>query len=234
MEQELNLVSLQEEIHYEFKNINLLIQALTHRSYANEHNLHNFKDNERLEFLGDSVLDLISTEYIVGKYKNLKEGDMSKIKSKLISENSFSTIATSLNLGAYLYLSNGENSSGGRTRKSILGDAFEALVGAIFLDSDYYTTKKIILRYLKRNVEHLSSIKGILDYKTKFQEYIQALYKHTPEYEIIDTKGPDHDKIFTVVVKVNGKIMGEGVAKNKKEAEKMAAKNALDNMGTIK
>lgn len=232
MEQDIQ--KLMKTINYKFKNEKLLINALTHRSYANEHLHLNLKDNERLEFLGDSVLDLMSTDYIVNKFKNLQEGEMSKIKSRLISENAFSTIATEINLGEYLYLSNGENSSGGRKRKSILGDAFEALVGAIYLDSDYYTTKNVILSYLKKTMEHLNSIEGILDYKTELQEYIQGLYKVTPEYKIIDATGPDHDKVFTVEVLINNKVIGKGVAKNKKEAEKHAAREALINMGIEK
>lgn len=232
MEQDIQ--KLMKTINYKFKNEKLLINALTHRSYANEHLHLNLKDNERLEFLGDSVLDLMSTDYIVNKFKNLQEGEMSKIKSRLISENAFSTIATEINLGEYLYLSNGENSSGGRKRKSILGDAFEALVGAIYLDSDYYTTKNVILSYLKKTMEHLNSIEGILDYKTELQEYIQGIYKVTPEYRIIDATGPDHDKLFTVEVLINNKVIGKGVAKNKKEAEKHAAREALINMGIEK
>ena len=226
-----DIVKLMNTIKYHLKDERLLIQALTHRSYANEHDMYGMHDNERLEFLGDSVLDLISTEYIVAKYPQLKEGDMSKIKSQLISENAFSTIANEIQLGEYLFLSNGENATGGRKRKSILGDAFEALIGAIFLDSgDYYITKKVALEYLVKTLKHLDSIEGILDYKTELQEYIQSIYKVTPEYEIISATGPDHDKVFTVIVTVNGKTVGEGVAKNRKSAEKAAAKQALSSM----
>lgn len=227
---ELVIQKLMHTIKYNFKNEKLLSQALTHRSYANEHLHLNLKDNERLEFLGDSVLDLMATEYIVNKFPNLQEGEMSKIKSRLISENAFSTIAQEINLGDYLYLSNGENMSGGRKRKSILGDAFEALVGAIYLDSDYYTTKKVILSYLEKTMQHLNSIEGILDYKTELQEYIQGIYKVTPEYRIVSATGPDHDKVFTVEVYINDKVIGRGVAKNKKEAEKHAAQKALIDM----
>lgn len=227
---ETNKYKLMQKINYKFKNEKLLTQALTHRSYANEHLQLNLIDNERLEFLGDSVLDLMATEYIVFKFPELQEGEMSKIKSRLISENAFSTIATQIDLGEYLYLSNGENMSGGRKRKSILGDAFEALVGAIYIDSDYVTTKKVILKYLDKTMEHLNSIEGILDYKTELQEYIQGIYKVTPEYEIVDATGPDHDKVFTVHVSINNKVIGEGIARNKKEAEKQAAKQALEIM----
>lgn len=234
MKKNVNLNKLMNKIGYVFKNQKLLIQALTHSSYANEHNLQSQKDNEKLEFLGDSVLDLISTEYIVKKFKGLNEGDLSKIKSQIISEVAFSSISNELDLGEYLFLSNGENATGGRHRKSILGDAFEALIGAIFLDSDYYQTKKIALRYIENVIIHLDKIEGISDYKTELQEFVQPIYKTTPKYELIDSFGPDHNKSFKVRVLIGDKIMGEGFAKSKKDAEKMAAKEALIKLGSKK
>lgn len=222
------LYELMNKIGYNFKNRNLLIQALTHSSYANEHNIENH--NEKLEFLGDSVLDLISTEYIVKKFNKLNEGDLSKIKSQIISELAFSSISNELNLGNYLYLSNGENSTGGRKRKSILCDAFEALIGAIFIDSDYYTTKKIATKYIENVIIKLDKIEGISDYKTELQEYIQPIYKITPKYVLLETTGPDHNKVFKVAVLINDVNMGMGIAKSKKEAEKKAAKEALSKL----
>lgn len=224
-----NPKELMEKIGYKFKNEEYLIEALTHRSYSNEHGKNKCFDNEKLEFLGDAVLNLITTEYIYNYGEEKTEGELAKLKSKIISEPVFSSIASDLNLGEYLYLSNGERISGGRNRKSILGDAFEALIGAIFKDSDYYTVKKIALKYLLNKIENLENIEGTGDYKTILQEIFQGKYKKMPEYELVNSKGPDHDKIFEVVVKLEDKIMGLGIGKSKKEAEKNAAKIALEN-----
>ena len=185
-------------------------------------------DNEKLEFLGDAVLNLIATEYIYSLGKGKKEGELAKLKSQIISEPVFSSIANDIELGNYLYLSNGEISSGGRKRKSILGDAFEALIGAIFRDSDYYTTKDVALRFILDKLDKLDNIEGTGDYKTILQEVFQSKYKRIPEYELTGTKGPDHNKVFEVSVKHNNRTIGHGVGKSKKEAEKKAAKEALD------
>ena len=188
-----NTDKLMKKINYKFKNEEYLKEALTHRSYANENSAFKNFDNEKLEFLGDAVLNLIATEYIYSLGKGKKEGELAKLKSQIISEPVFSSIASDIELGNYLYLSNGEISSGGRKRKSILGDAFEALIGAIFKDSDYYTTKNVALGFI-----------------------------------LTGTKGPDHNKIFEVSVKHNNKTIGHGIGKSKKEAEKKAAKEALN------
>lgn len=172
-----NLEKLLDTLNYRFDNQNLLITALTHRSYANEHSIsNNIKDNERLEFLGDAVLDLITSEYVIKKFPNLKEGQLSKLKSQIISETSFSQVARQINLGDFLLLSNGENSTGGRTRSSLLCDAFEALIGAIYLDSDYYTTRDIALKLLKNNISNLDKLDGIVDYKQNYKNlYNQSI-----------------------------------------------------------
>ncbi len=223
---------LMDKINYKFTNIELLNRALVHRSYVNESFLDK-KDNEKLEFLGDSVLNLVTTEYIVDNFKKLNEGDLSKIKSQIISETVFSSISRDIGLGDYLYLSKGENLSGGRKRNSILGDAFEALIGAIFLDSDYYTTKKVVLKFLENKIHHLDEIEGVADYKTEFQEHIQSIHKVTPKYTLLETTGPDHDKKFRVSVSVNDEIIAEGVDKSKKRAEKQAAKKAMEKLGYL-
>ena len=153
---------------------------------------------------------------------------MAKLKSQIISEPVFSAIANDLKLGDYLYLSNGEILSGGRERKSILGDAFEALMGAIFKDSDYYTTKDIALKFLLEKINNLEEIEGTGDYKTILQEVFQSKYRKMPEYELLSTKGPDHNKEFKIAVKLDNKIYGVGIGKSKKEAEKNAAREALE------
>ena len=202
-----------KKIGYEFKNEEYLHEALTHRSYANEIEKGRRFNNEKLEFLGDAILNLITTEYIYD-----------------LSEPVFSTIASELELGEYLYLSNGEVMSGGRHRRSILGDAFEALIGAIFKDSDYYTAKNIALKFLLGKINKLEEIEGTGDYKTVLQEFVQGKYRKMPEYNLIKTSGPDHDKVFEISVSWNNEIHGIGIGKSKKEAEKHAAKEALSKL----
>ena len=223
-----NTDKLMKKINDKFNNEEYLKEALTPRSYANENSAFKNFDNEKLEFLGDAVLNLIATEYIYSLGKGKKEGELAKLKSQIISEPVFSSIASDIELGNYLYLSNGEISSGGRKRKSILGDAFEALIGAIFKDSDYYTTKNVALGFILDKLEKLDNIEGTGDYKTILQEVFQSKYKKIPEYELTGTKGPDHNKIFEVSVKHNNKTIGHGIGKSKKEAEKKAAKEALN------
>ena len=216
-----------KKIGYEFKNEEYLHEALTHRSYANEIEKGRRFNNEKLEFLGDAILNLITTEYIYDLYEKKTEGELAKLKSQIISEPVFSTIASELELGEYLYLSNGEVMSGGRHRRSILGDAFEALIGAIFKDSDYYTAKNIALKFLLGKINKLEEIEGTGDYKTVLQEFVQGKYRKMPEYNLIKTSGPDHDKVFEMSVSWNDKIHGIGTGKSKKEAEKHAAREAL-------
>ena len=225
-----NSEELMEKINYRFKNEGYLKEALTHRSFSNENDKTKKFDNEKLEFLGDAVLNLITTEYIYNLEKDKNEGELAKLKSQIISEPVFSAIANDLRLGDYLYLSNGEILSGGRERKSILGDAFEALMGAIFKDSDYYTTKDIALKFLLEKINNLEEIEGTGDYKTILQEVFQSKYRKMPEYELLSTKGPDHNKEFKIAVKLDNKIYGVGIGKSKKEAEKHAAKEALSKL----
>ena len=229
-----NVDELIKKIGYEFKNEKYLHEALTHRSYANEIEKDRRFNNEKLEFLGDAILNLITTEYIYDLYEKKTEGELAKLKSQIISEPVFSSISSDMELGEYLYLSNGEIMSGGRHRKSILGDAFEALIGAIFKDSDYYTAKKVALKFLLDKIDNLEEIEGTGDHKTILQEVVQGKYKKMPEYVLIGTKGPDHDKIFEICVKWNDEIFGVGVGKSKKEAEKNAAKEALEKIKKLK
>ena len=225
-----NVNELTRKIGYEFKNEEYLHEALTHRSYANEIEKDRRFNNEKLEFLGDAILNLITTEYIYDLYEKKTEGELAKLKSQIISEPVFSTIASELELGEYLYLSNGEIMSGGRHRRSILGDAFEALIGAIFKDSDYYTAKNIALKFLLGKINKLEEIEGTGDYKTVLQEFVQGKYRKMPEYNLIKTSGPDHDKVFEISVSWNNEIHGIGIGKSKKEAEKHAAKEALSKL----
>ena len=225
-----NSEELLKKIGYKFKNKMYLKEALTHRSYSNETERGKRFNNEKLEFLGDAILNLITTEYIYELYEKKTEGELAKLKSQIISEPVFSTIASDIELGEYLYLSNGEIMSGGRNRRSILGDAFEALIGAIFKDSDYYTAKNVALKFLLGKINKLEEIEGTGDYKTVLQEFVQGRYKKMPEYKLLGTKGPDHDKVFEICVRWNNKIYGVGVGRSKKEAEKHAAKEALEKL----
>ena len=225
-----NSKDLMKKIGYEFKNKKYLEEALTHRAYSNEAEKTRRCNNEKLEFLGDAILNLMTTEYIYDLYGKKTEGELAKLKSQIISEPVFSTIASDIKLGEYLYLSNGEIMSGGRNRRSILGDAFEALIGAIFKDSDYYTAKNVALKFLLGKINKLEEIEGTGDYKTILQEFVQGKYKKMPEYKLLRTKGPDHNKVFEICVRWNDKIYGIGTGKSKKEAEKHAAKEALEKL----
>jgi|LSQX01.2.fsa_nt_gb ribonuclease-3 len=214
-------------IQYTFKDKNNIILALTHSSYANEYKNQKLRSNERLEFLGDTVLNMIISEEIYTKYNDLSEGEMTKFRSNVICEASLAECAKNLNIGKYLLLGKGEENTGGRQRASILSDAVEALIGALYLDAGLEKAKSFVLAQMGEMIE--KSIKGIIfmDYKTQLQEILQRGSEKKVAYEIIDEKGPDHDKIFVSQVKINGKPAGKGKGKTKKEAEQMAAKETI-------
>lgn len=226
MDRESEIKEIQDKINYQFKNISLLEQALIHRSYGNENWKYKHVNNEKLELLGDAVLDLIVTEYLYLNFEADSEGELAKLKAMIVSEPVLAAISQNINLGKYLLLSKGEEITNGREKESILGDAFEALLGAIYLDSGFENVKKIATKYLKYKIDHVKEDESLIDYKTIFQEYTQKEFKKIPEYCVIDETGPDHSKSFKVVVKLKEKIVSEGIGKNKKMAEQMAAKNA--------
>ncbi len=210
---------------YRFKKPELLQKALTHTSYSNEKHL---ESNQRLEFLGDSVIGLVIGEYIYEKYPSMPEGELSKIRAGIVCENGLVKCAEKIELGRRLLLGRGEEMSGGRNRASNLEDAFEALIGAVFLDSDFYTVKKFVLKVMKDIIEEIVLHDGIEDSKTAFQEYIQKHGRKNIEYVLVNEEGPDHNKIYTMQVKVGGKAMGMGKGHSKKDAEQRAAKVALE------
>ncbi|MGF7057252.1 ribonuclease III [Brassicibacter mesophilus] len=225
------LKEIQQKIGYKFKNINLLNWALTHSSYANEHKRFNITYNERLEFLGDSVLGLVVSDYIFTKYPNYPEGDLTKLRATVVCEPSLSFVARKINLGKYLLLGKGEEVTGGRERVSILADAFEAVIGAIYLDGKLGNARKFVLKYLSVVIE--KAVNGgelFTDYKTQLQEKLQKKTKSKIEYKVVLEEGPDHNKIFHTEVSVKNKVLGVGVGKSKKEAEQNAAKRALNRM----
>lgn len=224
----LYLRELQRSLGYRFKNVNLLIQALTHSSYANEHKMKPIENNERLEFLGDSILSLIVSQYLYKKYPELPEGDLTKIRASVVCESSLAFAARKINLGKYLRLGKGEEATGGRYRDSILADAIEALTGAVYIDSDFDKTNDLLINGFEKDMV-FAVTKGnlFIDYKTDLQEKLQKDNGVKIEYKTIKETGPDHNKIFYIGVYVNDQIAGRGSGKNKKEAEQLAAKEAL-------
>ena len=214
----------ENNIQYTFKNRKLLELALTHSSYANESKVHT-EYNERLEFLGDAVLQLVTSEKLYREHPNMPEGKMSKQRAALVCEDALATYSKQIDLGAFLFLGKGEENTGGRERPSILADAFEALIGAIFLDGGINNAKKFILRFLDDKDLHLK------DFKTLLQEIIQKNPGERLSYVVVGEEGPDHDKNFTVEVKLNSNPIGKGFGKSKKAAEQQAAKEALELMG---
>ena len=219
----------EEILGYKFKNPKLLNNALTHSSYANE--VHSsYGSNERLEFLGDSVLSIIVTEYLYNNYKNLPEGELTKLRASLVCEKTLSAFSRQIKIGEYLYLGKGESHNRGNERDSILADAFEAVLSAIYIDGGMEAAKKHVYRFIlpeltNRDVDHLK------DYKTLLQEVIQRNPEEKLSYVLTDESGPDHDKRFTVQVHLNSNVIGEGSGKSKKQAEQEAAMHALKLMG---
>ncbi|WP_353093895.1 ribonuclease III [Tissierella praeacuta] len=222
------LEPLEENLNYKFENIKLLKTALTHSSYANENKMKITDNNERLEFLGDAILSLIVSQYLYKKYPYYPEGELTKIRAKVVCESSLAFAARKINLGEYLLLGKGEEATGGRDRDSILCDAIEALVGAIYMDSDFQVVNKLLLQNFEADIVYAVA-KGALfiDYKTELQESLQKITRAKIEYKVIKEEGPDHNKIFYMDVMVDDKIVGTGTGRNKKEAEQMAAKEAL-------
>jgi len=225
------LEQVENTIGYRFKNKNYLQTALTHSSYVNEHKL--TKDNERLEFLGDSVLGLIVSNYIFAYKSSLKEGELTKIRSTIVCEKSLMHIAEKLKIGQYIKLGKGEKISGGAKRASILADAVEALIAAIYLDSDFDNVSKYVLDWLGDTIKGALDNKKNDDYKSKLQEEVQKVRGRTLKYELIAMKGPDHDRIFTIGVYCDNKLIGTGKGHSKKEAEQLAAKDALEKSDKI-
>lgn len=215
---------LEQKIGYEFKNKGLLKQALTHSSYANEHRSNVCPHNERIEFLGDAVLELAISEYLFHNYPKEDEGKMTKIRSSLVCEFTLSQCARDLSLGKCLYLSKGEELTGGRERNSILCDAFESVIGAIYLDSGFEQAKSFINQFLLQDVEDKTLF---YDAKTMLQELVQGNNWGTLSYQLLEEKGPDHNKEFVVQVQVGEKVLGNGVGKTKKSAEQQAAYQAM-------
>lgn len=221
---ELPLTSLEDKIQYHFSDPGLLIHALTHSSYANEMRMNKENNNERLEFLGDAVLELVTSEYVYREYKNLTEGDLTKLRASIVCEPTLSSCARDLNIGEYLLLGKGEDSSGGRVRESILSDALEAIIGAIYLDGGFTNAKEFVIKFILNSVKDKELF---FDSKTILQEIIQNENKQKIKYKLISEEGPDHNKTFTIAVYVGNDQIGCGTGRTKKAAEQEAASQAI-------
>lgn len=222
---------LETKINIKFNNESLLNNVFIHRSYLNEHKSSHLSSNERLEFLGDSVLSLITSVYLFKNYPNLKEGDYTEIKSAIVKMDSLAEAAKKINLNNFLLLSKGEEKGAGRTNNNILADCFEALIAAIFLDQNFEMAYVFVVNFLfKERLDYLLKNNLYLSAKSKLQELIQGKYKMTPLYKVLEEKGPEHKRTFKIGVYFNNKKLGVGIAPSKKEAEEEAAKKAFENL----
>jgi len=232
-EKDLMLNNLEKKLDYKFKNRTLLKEALTHPSFKKISLKDKTTNNQRLEFLGDSILDLIVTEHLYRELASFSEGKLTKIKSVMVSKDILAKWANHLSLGKYIILGKGEDLTGGRKKLSILADCFEALLGAIYLDSGLQKAKKIISSFIKEEIELIIKGKHEEDYKTLLQEISQKKMKCLPEYYLIKEKGPDHKKTFCIEVKLKEITYGTGTGDNKKKAEQDAAREALKKLKVI-
>lgn len=221
------LAALQESLRYSFNDIKLLNKAVTHKSYVNETG-DSLKHNERFEFLGDSVLDLVVSDYLIRQYSDYKEGALSKIRAAVVNETCLAGLARQLDLGAFLLLGRGEEMSGGRNKASLLANAYEAVAGAIYCDSNLETASNVLLPQIKNEINKFADTRVSRDYKSDLQEYTQNKFFCIPLYKVIRETGPDHEKQFEIIVSAKDKNMGKGTGRSKKEAEQAAAKMALE------
>jgi ribonuclease-3 len=230
-----HLSEFSKNIKVSFKNLDLLREALTHRSYLNELNGEQaeLQHNERLEFLGDAVLELITTEYLFEQYPQRPEGDLTSFRAALVRTESLAHEAKKLNYGKYVFMSRGEEATGGRERPYILANTFEAVLGAIYLDQGIATASKFVTRILLPKINEIVEKRLDIDAKSKLQEISQEQLRVTPTYTLVDEVGPDHDKIFTMAVVIDSVEFGQGKGKSKQEAEQNAAENALKNWSTL-
>ena len=223
----MSLKELEKNIGYEFANRELLKTALTHTSYAYENNV---ESNEKLEFLGDSILEFLSSKYLFNNYRNLKEGEMTKVRATVVCEESLYKIALKHNFSDFLYLGRSESSNKANLSKAILADSVEAIIAAMYLDSGLEVAEQFIIKNLEEPIKIASKNVGIKDYKTVLQEKLQEHGNVDIKYYVIKESGPDHNKLFESKVECNGKVLGLGTGKTKKASEMEAAKNALENI----
>lgn len=218
------LIEFEDVIGYHYNDKTLLRQALTHSSFANEKRLDKLANNERLEFLGDAVLELVTSEFLFEKNKKMHEGDLTKLRASIVCEQTLSLCANDINLGKYIQLGKGEDSTGGRERASILSDAMEAVIGSIYLDGGFTSAKEYIDRFILSDVENKQLF---FDSKTILQEIVQSEYKDPLSYELLSEEGPDHNKKFTVRAVIGSMELQTGVGRTKKAAEQQAAYRSI-------
>ena len=219
---------LENAIGYQFRNIQLLQNALTHSSYANERWHNSLLSNERLEFLGDSVLGMLVAEYLYGTFPDRPEGELTRMRADMVCEHTLATVANKIGLGEHLLLGHGEERLGGRSRESILADATESVIAACFLDGGLDAAAQFVKKYIL--VEVPVSRPNNMDYKTALQELVQQKKNQVLSYALVGQSGPDHDKLFDVEVSLNGSVVGTGSGRSKKRAEQMAAKSAMEKL----
>jgi len=227
-----DLTALQQTLGVSFNDLSLLEQALVHSSYINERPGFAPTSNERLEFLGDAILGFIVAEELYQRFPQFSEGEMTKLRSSLVCRDTLSRIARAISLGNYLYLGRGEEVSGGRHKPANLVGALEAVIAAIFLDQGSTTTRDFVLRSLNKELDRVLSQGVEADYKSQLQELIQSRQQQTPTYNVIEAGGPDHDRTFTVEVRLGDTVLGRGAGKSKKVAEAEAARSALAQLST--
>ena len=225
-----NLLDLEHKLNYYFNDRNLLKNALLHKSLGNERKEYKNQNNERLELLGDAVLDLIVAEYLYKNYKSASEGTIAKLKAMVVSEPILAKISRQIGVGKFLMLSRGEVMSGGRNRESILADSFEAILGAVYIDSNLEEARVFALSHIKQYIDHIEENEDILDFKSILQEYVQKEFRTVPTYELVAERGPDHMKEFEIQVIV-GNYKEKAVARNKKKAEQLSAKALCIKLG---
>lgn len=218
------LKELQQKIDYQFKDENLLFTALTHSSYANEHKLHKIHHNERLEFLGDAVLEVVSSDFLFKNFPDMAEGQMSKKRASLVCEPTLAYCARQIGLGKYLMLGKGEDMGGGRNRDSILSDALEAVIGSIYLDGGIEQAGSFIMTHVLNDIEHKAMFQ---DSKTILQELLQKDHKDPITYEVVDMTGPEHNRMFVMQVKLGDRVIGKGGGRTKQAAGQEAAYHAI-------
>jgi ribonuclease-3 len=228
----LSYLELEKNIGYVFRNKDFIITALTHSSYVNETKKANSRSNERLEFLGDSILSVIVSEYIYRSSPELDEGYLTRIRANIVCENSLSEFAKEIDLGSYLLMGRGEAVSNGRERKSTVADAFEALLAAIYLDGGMEQAKKFLLPRVKSALAKISKV-GNEDYKSRLQKIVQQTPEELLEYILVSEEGPPHDRVFAFKVMLNSNCLGEGKGRTKREAEQNAAREALIVLGEL-
>ncbi len=222
------LEDLQRKLTYIFHRMDLLSTALTHRSWVNEHPRPDQEDNERLEFLGDAVLDLCASDLLIEHFPDFDEGTLSKMRARLVNEKPLAAWALRLGLGEALLLGRGEESSGGRAKESLLANALEAVIAAVYLDAGFDQARKFVVAHLKPLLVDDTLKSECFDYKTELQEYCQKIFKTAPTYTLLGESGPDHDRTFIIEVAIDGVFHQTGTGKSKKDAQKNAASKALE------